>query len=75
MEIRPYVIAVGDEVLEDLRDRLTRTRWPEEELVEDWSQGIPLSYVQEMCDYWAKSYEWREREALLLVDAPKMHFT
>jgi pimeloyl-ACP methyl ester carboxylesterase len=65
MEIRPYVIAVGDEVLEDLRDRLTRTRWPEEELVEDWSQGIPLSYVQEMCDYWAKSYEWREREATL----------
>lgn len=43
MEIRPYVIAVGDEVLDDLRDRLARTRWPEKELVEDWSQGIPLS--------------------------------
>jgi len=65
MEIRPYVIAVGDEVLDDLRDRLARTRWPEKELVEDWSQGIPLSYVQEMCDYWAKSYKWREREAAL----------
>jgi pimeloyl-ACP methyl ester carboxylesterase len=65
MEIRPYVIAIGDDVLADLRDRLLRTRWPEQELVEDWSQGIPLSYVQQVCDYWANSYDWRAREAAL----------
>ena len=50
MDISPYQISVSDEVLEDLHDRLAKTRWPEKELVEDWSQGIPLSYVQEMCD-------------------------
>ncbi|MED5293218.1 MAG: epoxide hydrolase [Actinomycetota bacterium] len=59
----PYQISVADEVLEDLHDRLAKTRWPERELVEDWSQGIPLSYVQEMCDYWLHSYDWRQREA------------
>ena len=65
MEMHPYVIAVSDEVLNDLSDRLRRTRWPERELVEDWSQGIPLSYVKELCDYWANSYDWRAREAAL----------
>ena len=63
MDISPYQISVSDEVLEDLHDRLAKTRWPEKELVEDWSQGIPLSYVQEMCGYWLHSYDWRRREA------------
>ena len=62
MQIEPFRIAVADEVLEDLRDRLRRTRWPEAETVDDWSQGIPLSYVREVCDYWANEYDWRERE-------------
>lgn len=65
MDINPYQISVSDEVLEDLSYRLSKTRWPEKELVEDWSQGIPLSYVQEMCDYWLTSYDWRQREASL----------
>ena len=63
MDISPYQNSVSDEVLEDLHARLAKTRWPEKELVEDWSQGIPLSYVQEMCDYWLHSYDWRRREA------------
>ena len=61
----PFRIAIGDEVLTDLRDRLSRTRWPEPEPVEDWSQGIPLAYVQEVCRYWADGYDWRAREAAL----------
>jgi len=65
MEINPYQISVPDEVLSDLRDRLSRARWPEKELVEDWSQGIPLSYVQEMCEYWLTTYDWRQRESAL----------
>ncbi len=64
-DIRPYTIAVTDDLLNDLRDRLARTRWPEAELVDDWSQGVPLSYVQEVCRYWADDYDWRAREALL----------
>ena len=42
-EIRPYRISVGDDVLDDLKSRLRRTRWPEAELVSDWSQGAPLN--------------------------------
>ncbi|MFH0300802.1 epoxide hydrolase N-terminal domain-containing protein [Bradyrhizobium sp. 31Argb] len=63
--IQPYRISVGDDVLEDLKSRLRRTRWPEAELVEDWSQGAPLNWIQEVCRYWADEYDWRSREARL----------
>ena len=65
MDIQPYKINVSDEILSDLHERLKRTRWPEKELVEDWSQGIPLGYVQEMCEYWLHTYNWRQRETEL----------
>jgi epoxide hydrolase len=63
--ITPFQIAISDAELTDLRDRLGRTRWPEAETVEDWSQGIPLAYVQELCEYWRTGYDWRAREAAL----------
>jgi pimeloyl-ACP methyl ester carboxylesterase len=62
-DIRPFTIAVPDELLDDLRSRLHNTRWPEAELVDDWSQGTPLAYVQDICSYWADEYDWRAREA------------
>jgi len=61
----PFTIAVADDVLADLVRRLDATRWPDRETVEDWSQGIPLAYVQEVCRYWATGYDWRAREAAL----------
>ncbi|MDJ0767604.1 MAG: epoxide hydrolase [Ilumatobacter sp.] len=64
-DIVPFTIDVPDAVLEDLRVRLTGTRWPDRELVDDWSQGVPLAYVREVCRYWADNYEWRRREAAL----------
>jgi pimeloyl-ACP methyl ester carboxylesterase len=63
--MKPFRIAVGDDVLDDLKSRLRKTRWPEVELVDDWSQGAPLKWVQEVCRYWAEDYDWRRREALL----------
>ena len=45
-EISPFVIAVPDTVLDDLRQRLNNTRWPDAELVDDWSQGIPARLPQ-----------------------------
>ena len=63
--IRPFRIAVPDEDLDDLRSRLRRTRWPEAECVDDWSQGIPLTYTRELAGYWADEYDWRAREAAL----------
>jgi epoxide hydrolase len=64
-DITPFRIAVSDDVLDDLRQRLARTRWPERECVDDWSQGIPLDYTRELAAYWADEYDWRSREALL----------
>jgi pimeloyl-ACP methyl ester carboxylesterase len=63
--IDPFRIHASDSALEDLNRRLRATRWPDAETVDDWSQGIPLAYVQEVCAYWAEKYDWREREALL----------
>jgi len=64
-EIRPFKIQVDDAQLEDLKRRLRATRWPDAQTVGDWSQGIPLDYVQKVCDYWARDYDWRKTEARL----------
>jgi pimeloyl-ACP methyl ester carboxylesterase len=64
-QINPYRVSVADADLVDLRERLRRTRWPERETVSDWSQGVPLSYVQDLCRYWAGGYDWRVCEARL----------
>jgi pimeloyl-ACP methyl ester carboxylesterase len=64
-DIHSFEISASEEELDDLRRRLKATRWPNEEPVDDWSQGIPLSYVQEVCAYWADGYDWRKRESLL----------
>lgn len=64
-DITPFVIAIPDADLEDLSLRLSTTRWPEQETVNDWSQGIPLAYTRELADYWASSYDWRRCEERL----------
>ena len=63
--IRPFRINVSDADLDDLRHRLRATRWPEKEVVEDWTQGVPLAYTQSLCAYWADSFDWRPWEAKL----------
>jgi len=63
--INPFRIAIPDADLDDLRSRLARTRWPEAECVDDWSQGIPLDYTRELAGYWAADYDWRARETAL----------
>ena len=63
--IVPFRALVPDAELEDLRDRLRRTRWPEAEPVSDWSQGVPRDYLQDLCRYWAEDYDWRVTEARL----------
>ncbi|MBW2244193.1 MAG: alpha/beta fold hydrolase [Deltaproteobacteria bacterium] len=64
-EFQPFQISASDEQLDDLRRRLQNTRWPEAETPDDWSQGIPLAYTQEVCAYWAEKYDWRARETRL----------
>lgn len=60
-DITPFRIDTPADQLDDLRRRLHATRWPDAETVDDWSQGIPLSYVQELCRYWADDYDWAAR--------------
>lgn len=63
--MRRLELQVPEAQLQDLRERLARTRWPERETVDDWSQGVPLSYVKELCGYWANGYDWRATEGRL----------
>src|SRR5258708_12679286 len=55
--LRPFRVEISGAAIDDLRERLARTRWPEKEPVGDWSMGIPLAYVQELAEYWGKSYD------------------
>jgi pimeloyl-ACP methyl ester carboxylesterase len=63
--VESFRIEVAEAELDDLRERLRRTRWPEPETVGDWSQGVPLAYLRELCEYWAGEYDWRATEARL----------
>src|SRR5688572_33188428 len=56
--VTPFRLAVPEADLADLRERLRRTRWPERETVDDWSQGVPLAYLQDLCQYWADGYDF-----------------
>jgi epoxide hydrolase len=60
-----FRIGTPETDLRDLRERLARTRWPEPETVADWSQGVPLSYLRDLCGYWADGYDWRATERRL----------
>ena len=64
-EIRPFRIDVPDAVLDDLRDRLGRTRFPDQLESSGWDYGTELSYLKELCAYWHDKFDWRAREAEL----------
>ncbi|MFC4950064.1 epoxide hydrolase family protein [Pseudonocardia sp. GCM10023141] len=80
--VSSYEVAVPESDIADLRERLARTRWPDRETVDDWSQGIPLGYLQEVCEYWRTEYDWRRFEArinrfpqgLTTIDGVDIHF-
>ncbi|SDG60823.1 epoxide hydrolase family protein [Pseudonocardia oroxyli] len=63
--MRDFRLDIPDAELDDLRDRLRRTRWPEAATVGGWTQGVPLDYARELTAYWADTYDWRRCEAEL----------
>jgi pimeloyl-ACP methyl ester carboxylesterase len=63
--IRPFTVEIPEADLKDLRARITATRFPERETVEDDSQGVPLALMQDLARYWASEYDWRKCEARL----------
>jgi pimeloyl-ACP methyl ester carboxylesterase len=60
--IRPFTVAIPDSEIDDLKLRLVRTRWPNQETVPDWSQGVRLENTASLIEYWEKKYDWRRFE-------------
>jgi len=63
--LRPFTVAIPDAELDDLRQRLARTRWPDPETVPDWSQGVRVENARALVDHWAREYDWRRFESRL----------
>jgi len=62
-DITPFKVDVPQAALDDLKERLAKTRWPERETVGDWSQGVPLQKAQALVAYWRDKYDLRRFEA------------
>ena len=63
--ITPFTLAVPQADLDDLQQRLSRTRWPERETVDGWQQGVPLDAARALVDHWQHRYDWRRCETAL----------
>jgi microsomal epoxide hydrolase len=80
--VQPLEIHVADEVLDDLRERLARTRWIDDEGDGGWERGLSIDYMRELVDHWRQGYDWRAEEAsmnrfshfLAYLDGGKVHF-
>ena len=81
-EIRPFRIDIPQADLDDLADRLARTRWTDELPGIGWTYGVPTSYLRGLAEYWRTSYDWRAHEAALnafpqfttTIDGQDVHF-
>jgi pimeloyl-ACP methyl ester carboxylesterase len=80
--IEPFRLSVPQSDLDDLHDRLDRTRWPAELPGAGWEYGVPAGYLRELVRYWRHEYDWRAAEAELngwpqfttTIDGAKVHF-
>ena len=80
--VDPFRIAVPKAEPVELRRRLARTRWADRQTVSDWSQGVPLDVLREVCSYWETSYDWIATERRLnrlpqfttAIDGLPIHF-
>src|SRR6478736_4389867 len=61
----PFRLQVPDETLKDLRERLSRVRWPDEPPVEPWSTGTSVGYMRQLVEYWRDRFDWRAQEEAL----------
>ena len=80
--VRVFRASVPEDAIADLRRRLAATRWPDQEIVTDQSQGIQLAKLQELIRHWGAGYDWRKAEAKLnalpqfvtTIDGVDIHF-
>ncbi len=80
--VTPFRINIPQTQLDDLRDRLARTRWPSEIPDVDWARGVPGDYLRGLAGHWRDSYDWRKHETQLnelpqfttTIDGQNIHF-
>jgi pimeloyl-ACP methyl ester carboxylesterase len=63
--VKPFRVAVDDAVLRDLKERLARTRFPDQVEEAGWDYGVELSYMKNLVGYWRDKYDWRAQERKL----------
>jgi pimeloyl-ACP methyl ester carboxylesterase len=81
-EVRPFQVEITQDALDDLRSRIAATRWPSKELVDDRSQGVQLTALKALADYWTTAYDFGRVEARLNalpkftteIDGVEIHF-
>lgn len=82
MTIKPFTIAIKQEAIDDLKQRLAAVRWPESLQTDDWSRGVPQKYLRKVAKHWQQSYDWRKHEAdmnaypqfIAEIDGQQIHF-
>jgi len=62
---RPFTLKVSDEAVADLRERLARTRYPDQAPGEPWAYGTDVGYLRQLAEYWRTTFDWRVEEARL----------
>ena len=80
--IVPFRVDVSGAAVDDLRERLRRTRWPEPATADGWSQGTPLAWIRELCRYWLEDYDFAAAQERLnrfpqfrtAIDGLDIHF-
>lgn len=80
--LEPFKVDIPQAAIDDLHQRLRAIRWPDPELVADWSQGVPLEAVKGLIDHWLNHYDWRQFEARInrfeqfhtQIDGVAVHF-
>ncbi len=65
LQPQPYRLNVRDDVLDDLWERLTRTRWPDEIPESGWQYGSNLAFMRRLTERWSDGFDWRAQEATL----------
>ncbi len=81
-ELVPFRVEVPHDVLDDLRDRLARTRWPDQIPDTPWDYGTDLEYLKSLCATWQRDFDWRAQEDrfnrwphfLTEIDGTQVHF-
>ncbi len=82
MDTQPFRINIPQAALDDLRERLAHTNWPDALPGAEWSRGVPVAYLKELAAYWHTDYDWRKQETLLNtfpqfvteIDGQNLHF-